>query len=415
MASCDWQKIKTAGEAKAILRHSTEDTRRTDKHSNKDIDQSRTPLNISIGAMTSYSEACESYDERIAELDAQPGANRRKDRVTMVGLVIPAPDGMDDGTAMQWLSDAYDIVAEEMGDQNMIGGSIQFDERHEYRDAKTGELRMSRAHLHAYAIPEVDGKLNARKVTTRANMVRMNNRLEAMTKERYPGYTWLTGEGRKSRESVEELKRRSDVQAVIAEAQEQAAKIVESARNRADQVEARAADRLWQAEQDRERARSDRQKASDSLVEAQDTLRAAKTTLATVERREKAVTGREQAVKEREQAVKAREGKVSMTSIAQIAEKRRLEAEAKKIAEAQRKAEETANTAAEAVRKAQEERQKTVKVRNQMVKDMERARSNLHKDIITLGQAKDIANSGQAMIDQLRGLEETQKNRGRSL
>ena len=158
MASVNWEKFKKSGEAKAKLRHSAADERAKTNHTNKDIDTSKTYLNLSFGALSKYDEVCEAYDERLAWLDEQPGANRRKDRVTLVGLYIPAPAGMDDMTARGWFVDVYEIVCDELGDDNVLGGSAQFDETHEYVDVETKEKRMSRAHLHAYAVPEKDGK-----------------------------------------------------------------------------------------------------------------------------------------------------------------------------------------------------------------------------------------------------------------
>lgn len=310
MASCDWQKIKTATEAKAILRHSAEDKRRTDKHSNKDINPARSAMNISIGAMTSYQEACEAYDERIADLDSQPGANRRKDRVTLIGLVIPAPAGLDDGQAIEWLSDAYDIACEEMGgDRNVIGGSIQVDERHEYVDARTGRTEMSRQHLHLYAVPEYEGRLNAKKVCTKSAMVRMNNRIEAMSQERY-GLPWLTGEGRKSTESMDALKTKS-AKAMIEKAEKQAAEIVERARNRANTIISNATDQRLEAEDMYADARKDRQKASESLSEASERLEAVRTREEAIERREKAVKRSEMGLEKSKTDIRRREKRLT--------------------------------------------------------------------------------------------------------
>lgn len=274
MASVNWEKFKKSGEAKAKLRHSAADERAKTNHTNKDIDTSKTYLNLSFGALSKYDEVCEAYDERLAWLDEQPGANRRKDRVTLVGLYIPAPAGMDDMTARGWFVDVYEIVCDELGDDNVLGGSAQFDETHEYVDVETKEKRMSRAHLHAYAVPEKDGKLNAKAVTSRLAMIRMNNRIEEMTRQRYPEYQFMDGSKKKSRKSVEQLKQESDKIAVVQDAkakaeeilqqaQEQSAKLIEEARARADKVEARVADMEWKAEEDREAVRRERAKVEE--------------------------------------------------------------------------------------------------------------------------------------------------------
>lgn len=285
MASCDWSKIKTAGEAKAKLRHSAADERAKTNHTNKDIDTSKTYLNLSFGALSKYDEVRKAYDERLAWLDEQPGANRRKDRVTLVGLYIPAPAGMDDYTARGWFVDAYEIICDELGDDNVLGGSAQFDETHEYTDAETKKKRMSRAHLHAYAVPEKDGKLNAKAVTSRSAMIRMNNRIEEMTRQRYPEYQFMDGSKKKSRKSVEQLKQESDKVAVVQEAkekaveiiqqaQEQSAKLIEEARARADKLDGEASDKLWKAEEDREAARQMKADAEEEIAADREALEA---------------------------------------------------------------------------------------------------------------------------------------------
>lgn len=274
MASCDWKKIKTAGEAKAMLRHSAEDEREKTEHSNKDIDTSKSYLNMTFGSLESYSEACKAYDERLAMLDSLPGANKRKDRVTMVGLEIPVPEGMDENKAREWFIDVYEIAYDEMGSDNVIGASAHFDECHEYRDAETKEMRMSRAHLHVYAIPERDGKLNAKAVTGRAAMIRMNNRIEAMTVEKYPGYRFMDGTKKKSRKSVEQLKAESDQLKVVEDAQAEVAKIIEEARQRADKMDAEASEKLWKAEEDREEARREREETREACVSNREALEA---------------------------------------------------------------------------------------------------------------------------------------------
>lgn len=210
MASCNWKKYHGGTAAKGIMRHSTKDTRLEDEHTNKDLRKELTHLNMDFGAMGSYAAACKAYDQRLAELDAMPGANKRKDRVTLVGLCIPAPDGMDADTARKWFVDAYQIVCDELGEKNVIGGSVHFDEVHDYRNTETKQMVESRFHLQAYGVPEKNGKLNAKAVTSRSAMIRMNNRIHAMTAERYPGYRFMDGSKKKSRKSVEELKQESD-------------------------------------------------------------------------------------------------------------------------------------------------------------------------------------------------------------
>ena len=247
MASCDWQKIKGAGEAKAMFRHCESEQREQAQHTNKDIDKSRTYLNMQFGLMNEgYEAICKAYDERIADLDSRENANRRKDRVTLIGLSIPSPKGLTQEQSADWFCEVWRILDEQYG-SDLLGGAVHFDEVHEYTDPTTHEKRMSRPALHAYIVPEVDGKLNAKKVSSRGCMVALNNTVEAMTKARF-GVQFMDGSKKKSRKSVEELKQESDKAAILVEAQQEAAKIVEEARQRADKLDFDAVEKMEKAE-----------------------------------------------------------------------------------------------------------------------------------------------------------------------
>lgn len=247
MASCDWQKIKGAGEAKAMFRHCESEQREQAQHTNKDIDKSRTYLNMQFGLMDEgYEAICKAYDERIADLDSRENANKRKDRVTLIGLSIPSPKGLTQEQSADWFCEVWRILDEQYG-SDLLGGAVHFDEVHEYTDPTTHEKRMSRPALHAYIVPEVDGKLNAKKVSSRGCMVALNNTVEAMTKARF-GVQFMDGSKKKSRKSVEELKQESDKAAILVEAQQKAAKIVEEARQRADKLDFDAVEKMEKAE-----------------------------------------------------------------------------------------------------------------------------------------------------------------------
>lgn len=279
MAGCNWEKFKGGTESKAMFRHCDTERRLEATHSNADIDKSRTYLNMPFGAFEGgYENVCKVYDEYIGELDKNPGQNKRKDRVTLVGLSIPAPDGMDDETAAHWFIDVYEALYDRFG-YTLIGGVAHFDEIHEYTDAETGEKRLSRPHLHAYAVPDIGGKLNAKQYTARRQMVALNNAVEAVTSARYPGYKFMTGKGTKSKKSVEQLKQESAYAEVIAEAEAEAAKIVEAARSRADVMEAEAADKTFEADRYAERVRRDASGVlSDARAKAKEIIEAAEKT-----------------------------------------------------------------------------------------------------------------------------------------
>lgn len=248
MASCDWKKFKGGTEAKAVFAHCESDERLTREHSNTDINKARTHLNMAFDAFEDgYTGVCKAYDDYIEALDANPKQNKRKDRVTCVGLEIPAPDGMSDDMAREWCVDAYEAVRERLGD-TVLGGVAHFDEIHDYRDPETKEVRTSRPHLHIYAVPDIGGRLNAKQYTARRQMVGMNAAIEAMTAAKYPGFKFQNGTKKKSKKSVEALKNDSERAEIIAKAEAEAAKLVEDARQRADRMDAEAAQRLEAAE-----------------------------------------------------------------------------------------------------------------------------------------------------------------------
>ena len=89
MASVNFEKLKTPQQVKAMLRHCDGEERMEANHSNIDIDKSKTSGNMQ--GDLDYTAACQKYSERIAFLDAKPGANKRKDQVTCFGLNVPAP------------------------------------------------------------------------------------------------------------------------------------------------------------------------------------------------------------------------------------------------------------------------------------------------------------------------------------
>lgn len=312
MASVDWLKLKGANESKARFWHCDEQKRIEHEHSNKQIDKSRTPMNMAFGAFTEgYDAVCAKYDEMIAELDSKEGANKRKDRVTCVGWNIPAPAGMSDDEARKWFSEVYDTLYAKYGDC-MVGGSAHFDEVHAYRDAETGEARESRPHLHVYAVPVVEGRLNAKQFMARRNMVEMNNAIERMTQEYFPSYKFMDGSKKKSKKSVEELKNES----AMKEAEAEASRIVEDAQKASKGV---LSDAKAKAEEIVEEAEKEAQKRSDALVGAKKeelSRRIVKynADVRALRERKLALDAREASLDEREKAIAEREHEIDERS-----------------------------------------------------------------------------------------------------
>lgn len=207
MASAGFQggKHKGGTAAKAQFRHNAKDTRKDDKHKNEELDVAITPLNTSVEGLT-YAELCQKYDSRIQLLDSTTNSNKRKDRVTMVSVVIPVPHELAEADQDAWFAKVYEVGASMWGDQNMLDLTIHRDEVHEYRDSVAGgELRESLVHGHLMFVPEVDGGLNARVATSKASIIAFNNALNQMS-EREFGVKFNDGSKRKGKASVEQLK-----------------------------------------------------------------------------------------------------------------------------------------------------------------------------------------------------------------
>ena len=202
MASIDFKKLKTPGEVKAMIRHCDTEERLKHNHSNLDIDKTMTNENVNYTKLT-YEQSCKRYDKRIEYLDSQPGANLRKDRVTAFGLTVPACENMTKAESEDFFLDVCRLFQKEFGYKNIISAIGHYDEIHSYIDH--GELKESRPHLQFYVIPEIDGKLNGKKFSSKKRMMELNQKVEAIAKEKY-NKRFLTHEKPRKR-TVEELKR----------------------------------------------------------------------------------------------------------------------------------------------------------------------------------------------------------------
>lgn len=205
MASVNFEKLKGAAETKAMLRHCDKEERLKHEHSNKEINKSDTHFNQQL--KLNYKQSCEYYDKRIDELDSTTNTNKRKDRVTCMGLSIPFPEGMDDKQGVKWCNECFRIIGEMYGRSNVVQTYIHFDEKHEYTNAEDKKVT-SRSHMHAYIIPELEGKLNAKECMSRKRMIELNSRIHQMTKSEY-GLQFMDGSKTKSEESVTALKNKS--------------------------------------------------------------------------------------------------------------------------------------------------------------------------------------------------------------
>lgn len=242
MASVDWQKHSGGTSVKVQFRHCDKDERLKAEHANEEIDKSLTHKNLSFGVFNGdYKSICHAYDEQIKYIDEHAGLKKkpRKDRVTCMSWSISCPAGMSDDMASKWFTDVYDLLNTEYSD--VLGASAHFDEVHEYVDASTGETAMSRPHMHVFVLPvvEKDGfrRLVGKDFSKRENIVKLNNRIQAMTEDKYPGHTFMTGVKHPGKyQSVEDLKRRSKEEQAIQAEREKIKQEIEADKSNALQV-----------------------------------------------------------------------------------------------------------------------------------------------------------------------------------
>lgn len=242
MASVDFAKFKKASECKAMLRHCDAVERVANNHSNPNINKELTASNGAIKGLT-YSEVCAAYDRRIAALDAAKGANKRKDRVTLLGLDVPRPAGLRPSDQDAWFRRVWDITAQMYGTNNMLEGYIHRDEVHTYLDPATKQEVTSREHLHMFVIPERKGRLCAKECCSRASMIQLNNSIQSMTTREF-GVLFMDGSKAKSTKTVEQLRNESCAREIEEKARENAQKIVAEARAEAQKIRETADKRL---------------------------------------------------------------------------------------------------------------------------------------------------------------------------
>lgn len=203
MASVAWTKLHSSGAVKGVLRHDCKDSRTASAtHSNEDIQRDMTCLNT--GVLDGYAVTARAYDERMAELPRP----KRKDAVVGLGFTVPMPNGLPEKKEDEWAGKVYELMAEQYGKKNVVCFVIHRDEKHEYIDPDTHVKVMSRAHIQGVLVPESEGRLCAKEVTSRAKMMSINQAINEMTQRDYE-LDFMDGSRAKSRGSVETLKQRS--------------------------------------------------------------------------------------------------------------------------------------------------------------------------------------------------------------
>lgn len=238
MASINWQKATTQ-KAGAMKKHLGQKERVTGNHSNKDIDKSRSHLNIYIGA-DDYEPMLDKVKARITEVDKEcpPERDLGAKRVTCILLETPVPQAIaDKGKAKEFLQDAHKLFEDFFGAENVGGTCGHFDEVHEYTD-KDGKKKDSLIHGHtvvaAYiewtedvkrSVKQENGKykqvktgekrerkgINGKNCVTKERLSKLNQAIDKMCVEKY-GISYNTGE-KPQRKSVERLKVETELRA----------------------------------------------------------------------------------------------------------------------------------------------------------------------------------------------------------
>ncbi len=160
MANVNWQggKAKTRAQAKAWLRHNDKQ-RRADpqtKHGNLDIDADLTAENYELGptAGMSYADKCRRLDALLDKWGYGDDGT-----VCLQGRVVYPPDAVVDDPALlrAWFEGAADEIVARDGADNVVGIFVDVDEVHDYTDARTGEVKRAKPHMHVYTVPVVEG------------------------------------------------------------------------------------------------------------------------------------------------------------------------------------------------------------------------------------------------------------------
>lgn len=269
------------------MRHNdiSADSRARASKRNKHIDTSRSKYNFSIlggSKGLSYAEMAKKYDDRIAYLDSHGNTNKRRDRVSMFSVEIPVPIGLERNHYVSWFMKVSEILRERYGEENFIDGTIHYDEEHEYVEPETREKVWSRVHGHFMFVPELNGKLNAKKLTSRSNIIALNKAVEEMTRREF-GCAFMTGSKKKSFKTVEELKTMSayaEYEMQIEEQEKEIEKkreqvrihreVLERREREIEEKEAQAKDMMAKAEAAYREALRREEKAREKLQAAED-------------------------------------------------------------------------------------------------------------------------------------------------
>ncbi len=180
MASANWMEATTQ-KAGAMKKHLGQKEREQGNHSNKDIDRSLSKNNYALGC-SDYAEALESMRCRTKEVDKLiPPKRIRKDRVTCCFIELPCPRELTEkGLSDEFFKEAYRVLCDFFGAENVHGGFVHKDEVHTYTD-KDKTLRTSLEHIHVLVSAYTPEKgINGKAFETRARLKALNSALDDM-------------------------------------------------------------------------------------------------------------------------------------------------------------------------------------------------------------------------------------------
>lgn len=219
MASVNFMKCKGGtGEASAMIKHMERHDGKDVEYANRWVDKSRTHLNTVVGNVEENkgSRATkERLDARVKEIDSKlPPKRIRKDRVTIVSMEVPAPEGISPKNEEDFFRIAHEEIAKFCGgSENVSNGYVHRDEIHDYIDTD-GLRKTSRAHMHMAVVPYVDGiGVNGKAFETRKRMKELNAAIDQRCRQEL-GLPFMTGKKGRTGRTVEELQAMSEGKAI---------------------------------------------------------------------------------------------------------------------------------------------------------------------------------------------------------
>lgn len=161
------------GAVGSILLHSDRgiDSPDTHKHSNENIDKTRTHLNYDLkdrGGLTAYEYYKKRIDDIASETKERTGKNIRKDAVTLCSWAVTAPKDLQEEKLQDFFKGAYEWFAERYGADNIVTAAVHMDEQTPHM------------HLQFTPIVEKDGvrKLCAKDIETRRTLSTAHQKLQ---------------------------------------------------------------------------------------------------------------------------------------------------------------------------------------------------------------------------------------------